>query len=878
MLITYLVNRPLVWIIPLLIQIVSYWKILKKMGKRPYLAVIPVAGEWEMSHELFRHMRTFWRPAIIAACLYATARWIGTDSEYGIIIELIAFTVYGLFLMRLYLRLSKQFGKGWLFWIGMILMPLIFLPVLAFGRSRYLGRPEFRPEKERSPGAQRLRKTAFVILSAAEFLVLITACFGIATIFHPARPIAKLMINDELKKMESVSDSNEIVSRKDTLGADYEKKVSEQRTRDYFFPDHSGDKKVVVMAYIIGSNLEDDRGSASVNISQMKDATKKGEGLDFVIEAGGSDRWFTNGIKDATVGRYLVSGGELSEAQMRDDSLCMSEPEELTDFIKWTKENYPADRYMLVLWDHGGGFASGFGVDDLNKRQGDQRTMSASEIINAIGDAGVKFDLIGFDACLMQNIEYAYALEPYADYYLASQETEPAYGWFYTAGFGKLAEDPTLATEEFGRMMVSSYDQLYRTMHDGEAQPENTLSLVDLTLVKPVYEQLTGLFDSAVAEIKYKPAVFADLSAARSKSYQFYDNEQVDLVNFLTGLKKADYRQEVASDEDMDRLTDAVRTCIVYRNRDSAEGINGLSVDFPYGDLYTYSSENEQLRAVKYSSEENFFNNFCSIMASQRMRQAEESGRFFDILSAGDFTGEDWYVKGFEDYDTTDLFVDIPVKKTGDGYLPELPEKTWDTILDVSTRVYMVTDDGLMYIGHEYIDAGESEGHPLVGMDDRWININGHLACYEAETPIETDDGTVYRGTVQARLNDSDDITIHIEWDPVKEDSEAGPEGHVTGYSFDDEEGSFFLKKGLEQFSTGDRIEFVFDWYSEDGKHKKTDTYGDAVTVVTDEHLTVRDGQFEPGTELEYYGVLTDVYQRELMTEAIREKVVEDKN
>ena len=124
-----------------------------------------------------------------------------------------------------------------------------------------------------------------------------------------------------MNKLANVTDTDEIVGREQTLGADYEKKVEEQRTRDYFFPDHSGDKKVVVMEYIIGSNLEDARGAASMNIAQMKDATSKGDGLDFVVQAGGSARWFTNGIEDETVGRYVISGGELEQAKMLDDAV-----------------------------------------------------------------------------------------------------------------------------------------------------------------------------------------------------------------------------------------------------------------------------------------------------------------------------------------------------------------------------------------------------------------------------------------------------------------------------------------------------------------------------------------------------------------------------
>ena len=875
MLISYLNENMLVWIVPLAIQIVSYIRILKKMGKRPYLGIIPVLGEWEMSHDLFRWMRTFWRAVIITVCLYATARWLG-EGEYALILKLAIFVVYGVFLVRLYWNLGKQFGKNAGFRIGLIILPVIFLPVLAFGKSEYLGPVQFRPEKEHSRASAAFRKTLIGFVTVIELIILAGGCFGLATLLHPARPIAQYMINKDLAKMSSVTETDEIIGREDTLGKDYEKTVNELRSRDLFFPDHSKDKKVVVMEYIIGSNLEDDRGSASINISQMLDATSKGDGLDFVIQAGGSDRWFTRGIEDSTVGRYLISGGKLTEAEKLDSSLCMSEPDNLRDFIVWTRENYPADRYMLVLWDHGGGFVNGFGSDDLNKRSGTEYgTMLASEITGAVRDSGVKFDLIGFDACLMQDIEYAYAFEPYADFYLASEETEPAYGWFYTTSFGKLAEDPTLSTEEFGRAMVSSYDQLYRTMNDGEPKPENTLSLIDLSLVKPAYEQLTAIMEGAVGEIKDSPAVFANISAARSKAYEFYDREQTDLISFLTALKKADYRQQVAADEDFDRLTDAVKACVVYRNKDAAEGINGIAVDFPYSDIGSYTSEYEQLKAVKFAKEESFFNNFLSIMASQQMRQSKNSDSIFSQLLAGNYDSEEWYVRGFEDYDTTDLFIDIPVKETDGAYLPELPEKTWDTILSVHTMAYMVTDEGLMYLGRENIDAGESGGHPLVGLDDRWVHVNGQLACYETSEPIETDEGLIYKGTIKARLNDSENITVHVEWDPVKDGSGDADEdeGHVTGYSRDDEKELFFMKKGLEQFRTGDKIEFMFDIYDEEGELIGTEACGKPVTVLSDTHLSVKDDPVEAGTVLEYYGILTDVYQRELITEAIREEI-----
>ena len=286
-----------------------------------------------------------------------------------------------------------------------------------------------------------------------------------------------------------------------------------------------------------------------------------------------------------------------------------------------------------------------------------------------------------------------------------------------------------------------------------------------------------------------------------------------------------------------------------------------------------YSTEYEQLKKVKYSKEQNFFDTFCSIMAAQQMSAYPDDDSFFSQLINYDYTKEEWYIKGFEDYDTTDLFIDIPVKETENGYLPELPEKTWATILDCEVASYLETEEGLLYIGREHFADDDGNGHPLVSMDGIWVHINGYVVCYEAEDPIITDEGIVYRGTVKAKLNGKENITIHIEWDPVSEDADDSFTGYVTGYSRDDDKRYFFMRKGLEQFATGDTVEFVFDFYDEEGNLIKTDTYGDKMHVITEDEITVRDEMFKPGTVVSYYGILTDVYQRELITEEIREQV-----
>ena len=56
--------------------------------------------------------------------------------------------------------------------------------------------------------------------------------------------------------------------------------------------------------------------------------------------------------------------------------------------------------------------------------------MSLSGIKTALKDAGLKYDFIGFDTCLMATTETALMLSEFADYMIGSEETEPGIGWF----------------------------------------------------------------------------------------------------------------------------------------------------------------------------------------------------------------------------------------------------------------------------------------------------------------------------------------------------------------------------------------------------------------------------------------------------------------
>lgn len=113
----------------------------------------------------------------------------------------------------------------------------------------------------------------------------------------------------------------------------------------------------------------------------------------------------------------------------------------LTYFIDNAIGYAPASRYMLDLWDHGGGWY-GLCVDDTDLLpSGSKDRLTLDETASAIADARevvddeptpVHLDIIAYDACFMSTIETAYENRYIADFMVASITTVPGWGWNYS--------------------------------------------------------------------------------------------------------------------------------------------------------------------------------------------------------------------------------------------------------------------------------------------------------------------------------------------------------------------------------------------------------------------------------------------------------------
>ncbi|NLX92270.1 MAG: hypothetical protein GXZ02_00125, partial [Clostridiales bacterium] len=387
-----------------------------------------------------------------------------------------------------------------------------------------------------------------------------------------------------------------------------------------------GNDVITIMVYLCGADLESEYGCATTDLQEMLDADI-GDNINLIVQTGGASSWYNDLVSGERCQRWQLRGGNMT---LIDDTLGqqnMTEPGTLSSFVTYCAQNYPADRNILILWDHGGGTMGGFGYDE-NFRS--SPSMSLEKMDGALASAGVNFDIVGFDACLMSTVETAYMLSDYADYLIASEESEPGDGWYYTNWLSELSHNTSMDTVELGAKII---DDFVTVCADSNSSNEATLSILELRQMPYLYEQLCAFFNDAQEQLA--DMQFERLSRARSDSKDFGENsfDQIDVVDF-------------AGNADLslsDSLTRAVDSIVRYRNTYNISGANGLAMYFPYEWLDYYESMFTLQKQLGFGSEStNFFSNFVSVMVGgQSAYQSTPTGGTGSESS--DYTDTEWF-------------------------------------------------------------------------------------------------------------------------------------------------------------------------------------------------------------------------------------------
>jgi len=289
-----------------------------------------------------------------------------------------------------------------------------------------------------------------------------------------------------------------------------------------------------------------------------------------------------------TLKYHVISNRTIEEVQDL-GNMDMGKPEQLTNFIEWGQGTYPADHYILVFWDHGGGALGGFG--GYRKEDSSPEDFPAAANLNLkqlrdvvetnVQNTGKKFELIGFDACMMGTLEVANSFKNSSRYMVASQDIEPGVGWDWKAMMNFIVAFPDASGAEIGEAIANAY--LAKLELDQSAS-QATLSVIDLAMMEPLNTALAG-FSEWQERLLIDTDAWLDLAVSRSSAMDFYTSDldldgSADMVDIVSLLDKisVDHRNV----PEIVNLKNALEKAVIHKVAgESRTSASGLSLMFP---------------------------------------------------------------------------------------------------------------------------------------------------------------------------------------------------------------------------------------------------------------------------------------------------------
>lgn len=283
------------------------------------------------------------------------------------------------------------------------------------------------------------------------------------------------------------------------------------------------------------AQLESQPANPNVNILVLFDGDRVNDSWRFLVQPGGN---YTIGVNKWYMGE-----------------LNMGDPQTLVNFITWTRQNYPAQKYYLAIADHGRG-TSGVAWDTSNSRD----LLTTAELRTALriatNSGQWKIDVLHYDTCLMALLENGYQVREYADYLVASQnlgwsvfayeayaevEGAAAQGLSAPYEFAAVAASVTAATTP-RQLAVHIADSYFN--HQAIQNNPRTISAMDLSRAGEVRQAIDTLANALRSNLQGVKTYVQNARYAVQKfdSRDYYkitqEDEYVDLYHLAALLKQ----------------------------------------------------------------------------------------------------------------------------------------------------------------------------------------------------------------------------------------------------------------------------------------------------------------------------------------------------
>lgn len=339
-------------------------------------------------------------------------------------------------------------------------------------------------------------------------------------------------------------------------------------------------------------------------VADMQEMEASGSGPDFNVvvqadfdasspnnAAGGLPAELAQGVTRFLIQKDNNPNTITSTAVERLPELNMDDPAVLTGFVTWAAQKYPADRYGLILWNHGGQW-QGFGGDSQDGTLQDRGSLSTAQLRKSLSSAMqtasiAKWDFISFDTCLMGGAEVLTDFVPLTDVFIACPEIDYGDGWDYAASFDFLKGNPAVSAMDFGRAEVKHWEAHH--LQPGKDADLNLAAhtLYDLTKYAAFEEKFnafsTLLCQSATPQNLSLPRVRLDTT-------QYSLSDVKDIGKPTDFIDLGELADRVAADASTDpalktaalNMVSSIDTMVVAKVRGTKKQLtHGLSVYYP---------------------------------------------------------------------------------------------------------------------------------------------------------------------------------------------------------------------------------------------------------------------------------------------------------
>lgn len=580
--------------------------------------------------------------------------------------------------------------------------------------------------------------------------------------------------------------------------------------------------KHTIMVYIVGSDLESQGGAATRDINEMLNA-EFGEDTCIVLQTGGCSKWQNTTMKNGEVQRFLIQSDGIREIEALGTTPMLT-VDALADFITFSAQSYPAEKYTLVLWDHGGGAPIGFGVDEMYPND----FLFDYEIGEALDKAGIDFECVVFDACNMCTLEVAMAIKDHAKYMIAAESYLLGVGMDYTSWLNYYSEEDGTVLEGYEILATTYMDSV-----ESFDKPAS-ISLISLSKIDAVYEAYIEYIGSIHSDILN--GGYASVLKARGECGLYDGTDSVDIITLAT-----QYPAKGSAD-----LMNAVVNAVYYTESDFAYG-HGLAAYFPCTEVPVYDYARNNMEELDYEmSLLECFDDYVSINLTYLGSEYVENyaGDWYDAAVANSYVDDG--------YEAGEYLVEMVLK---DGYYAvPIAEGAWDIISSVSVGLAVMQDDeNAMFFGMEnaFTFSVDEDGDIIVEPPSHWTLVNGNIVSYFGlDYYVDSSSGKWSQtGLIFARCN-GEDIAMVTYYD------QDYPQGAIVGYvpyNFTTNESGNFT-----EFNENDVIQLVMPCINGVTGQDTYVDYGNSF-YASELELSYEEVSYEGATVIIWYEIV-DIY------------------